>query len=66
MLCLCVYVCVCVCVYTCVCVCVCVCRLVYPLEAGIMCLDIHEQQPALVAVGLYDGRCGVLTVGLVY
>ena len=31
-----------------------------------MCLDIHEQQPALVAVGLYDGRCGVLTVGVVY
>ena len=40
-----------------VCVCVCLCRLVFPLESGIMCLDIHEQLPSLVAVGLYDGTC---------
>ena len=64
---LCLSACLCVCLHARarVCVCVCVCRLVYPLEAGIMCLDIHEQQPALVAVGLYDGGCGVLTVGVV-
>ena len=51
------------CATVCMCVSVCVCRLVYPLDSGIMCLDIHEEQPALVAVGLYDGRRVCLNVG---
>ena len=27
-----------------------------------MCLDIHEQLPSLVAVGLYDGTCACVCV----
>ena len=34
-----------------------VCRLVYELDSGVMCLDLHPKHPFLLAVGLYDGEC---------
>ena len=33
------------------------CRLVYELDSGVMCLDLHPKHPFLLAVGLYDGEC---------
>ncbi|XP_030623882.1 dynein, axonemal, intermediate chain 1, paralog 2 [Chanos chanos] len=32
---------------------------IYPTPSGIMCLDIHDQQTHLVAVGFYDGCVAV-------
>ena len=30
-------------------------RYIYPVQSGVMCLDIHPEHSSLVAVGLYDG-----------
>ncbi|KAK9529339.1 hypothetical protein VZT92_013441 [Zoarces viviparus] len=32
---------------------------IYPTDSGVLCLDIHEQHPLLVAVGFYDGCVAV-------
>ncbi|KAM6947947.1 dynein, axonemal, intermediate chain 1, paralog 2 [Lycodopsis pacificus] len=32
---------------------------IYPTDSGVLCLDIHEQHPHLVAVGFYDGCVAV-------
>ncbi|XP_070542719.1 dynein intermediate chain 2, ciliary-like isoform X1 [Ptychodera flava] len=35
---------------------------IYPVDSGIMCLDIHPEHPYLCAVGFYDGSVGVYSV----
>ena len=35
---------------------------IYNTESGVMCLDIHPDQPHLIAVGFYDGCVGVYNV----
>lgn len=35
------------------------CRYIYPVQTGVMCLDIHPEHSSLVAVGMYDGTVAV-------
>lgn len=35
---------------------------IYECDSGVMCLDVHPEQPYLVAVGFYDGSVGVFNV----
>lgn len=36
----------------------------FSTESGVMCLDFHQQHPALLAVGLYDGTVMVFDIRL--
>ncbi|XP_006814057.1 dynein intermediate chain 2, ciliary-like [Saccoglossus kowalevskii] len=35
---------------------------IFPVDSGIMCLDMHPEHPYLAAVGFYDGSVGVFNV----
>ena len=37
-------------------------RYVFQVDSGVMSLDIHQEHPHLVAVGLYDGTVAVYTL----
>lgn len=36
----------------------------YSTDSGVMCIDFHPQNPALLAVGLYDGTVMVFDIRL--